>query len=313
MRTKQLFYEWSEKGLFNSEGTKKKYISAFRKFANENEATLENIQTYINENLTNKSMSTKNVFISAVKHFVEFVRVTYNHTYFNVRDIKLFRGSTVSKNQPLDDFTVGQVKDLLHENKYLYKKERFIIAALLTTGVRSEQLSKNDWNELLHKDFIIIKGKGEKERKIFSNDFIRRNLPVKGPINYDQISKVCKKVKDLVQWEGQLTAHTWRYTYATQIFNRGGWDAAPYLQKLLGHSTIDQTIEYINLSDDDLKMINDLQFVDKIDAIANLSLKEQNLALKKELVKQKQIIDDMKIKECTRSHIITSGTTKGSA
>lgn len=293
MRTKQLFYEWEEKGLFNSQGTKNKYISALKKFAFSYECTLSNVQEWINTELFNKSMSTKNVFISAIKHFVEFVRKTEQHTFFNVNDIKLFRGTSITKNQPLDDVNVQKVKTFLKGDK-LDKLEKFIISALLTTGVRSEQLEKNDWNKLSKNEFIIIKGKGEKERKIFSNDLITANLPIDGVINYSKISNTCKKLKKLLVYDKQLTPHTFRYTYATQIFNRGGWDAAPYLQKLLGHSTLDQTIEYINLSDDDLKMVNDLQFMDKLDAIAELSLKEQNLALKKELAKQQALIKQMK-------------------
>lgn len=294
VRTKQYFNEWRDHALFNSEGTKKKYILVLKPFVANYEADLKGVQDYITNDLESKSKTTKNVFISAVKHFIEYVRKTHNYTFFNVADLKLFKSSTISENEPLPEEYVLKIFDLVETEK-LSHLEKFIVIALITTGVRSEQLYNrgNNWNKLKDNNFMIIDAKGSKERKIFSNKYLSALLPINEKINYDKISKATKKVKKLIGYKGMLTPHTFRYTYATRIFNKGGWKTTPYLQKLLGHASIDQTLAYIALSAEDIEATNNIQFMTELEAIKNMSKDQQIDALKAELNKKDLIIEKL--------------------
>lgn len=291
VRTKQYFNEWRDNALFNSIGTKKKYILVLKPFVANYEADLKGVQEYINNDLESKSKTTKNVFMSAVKHFVEYVRKTYDYTFFNVADLKLYKSSTITENEPLSEEYVKKIFKLIKTEK-LSHLDKFIIIALLTTGVRSEQLynRQNNWNKLKDNNFMIIDAKGNKERKIFTNKYLSDLLPINEKINYDKISKTVKKVKKLIEYKGMLTPHTFRYTYATRIFNKGGWKTVPYLQKLLGHASIDQTLSYIALSSEDIETTNNIQFLSELDAIKNLSRDQQIDALKEEVSKKDLII-----------------------
>ena len=53
----------------------------------------------------------------------------------------------------------------------------------------------------------------------------------------------------------RISAHTWRHTFAKTFLLNGG-DLIT-LQKILGHSDISTTKQYINLNDSDMKVQNE--------------------------------------------------------
>ena len=145
-------------------------------------------------------------------------------------------------------------------------KERAIIELLLSTGIRVSELTGLELDDINFNDMSIhVKnGKGSKERTVYMNDLARTHLQTY-LTDRKQISRelfLNKKkegmnpggVRHILNEIGKRAGtdnvhpHRFRRTFATGLASRG-MDIQE-IQKLLGHSNINTTLEYVFTSDE---------------------------------------------------------------
>ncbi len=168
-------------------------------------------------------------------------------------------------------FTEAELKKLAnyyHGYSYLQIRNKVIMLLLIDTGIRLNELIGLT-EEQIKLDYIIIHGKGNKERvvpksptlskwmiKLLSvrksyfayqiipdNIFLSRNGK---PLNSSMVDRIIKNAGTAcgVSSDVRISAHTFRHTYA-QFQLKSGLDIYS-LSRLLGHENISITQTYLN-------------------------------------------------------------------
>ena len=148
-------------------------------------------------------------------------------------------------------------------------KERALVETLLATGVRVDELSKMNIDDI---DFStmtvhVLHGKGAKERITYINNIGRKHLMAylesrkdnclplfvnyrKDRLNNGGIRNILNTIGTRVGVEN-VYPHRFRRTFATGLAARG-MDIQE-IQKLLGHSNVNTTMKYIKINDDQVQ------------------------------------------------------------
>ena len=146
------------------------------------------------------------------------------------------------------------------------EKERAIIELLLSSGIRVSEMTNMklcdiDFNNL---SIHVTKGKGDKERTVYMSDLAKKhivkyveNRGIDGEYLFYNVKK-CQLnaggVRHILNEIGKraniknVHPHRFRRTFATGLADRG-MDIQE-IRKLLGHSNINTTLEYVYTSDD---------------------------------------------------------------
>lgn len=148
-----------------------------------------------------------------------------------------------------------------------------VIAFLADTGARIDECLSLRWPEV---DFdnllLLLHGKGRKDRRVPMSLELRRllyswkrRLPGDGLV-FGTMSgtkqgrrNVLRDVKSLCRRVGVViparTLHAFRHTFALNYLRNGG--SVFHLQKMLGHSTLEMTRRYANLTTSDLQAVHE--------------------------------------------------------
>ncbi|MBV7333818.1 tyrosine-type recombinase/integrase [Chloroflexi bacterium TSY] len=167
----------------------------------------------------------------------------------------------------LSDHEVRTILEYCNNNSSL--KERTLVITLLHTGIRAAELAALKATDIVQVQgkwkLHIHEGKGLKDRVVpltlqclevlqawqrdgweKVNDFLftHHGRPWRGGSN------VCKIIREMSCKLGLkgVTPHRFRHTFAVALLNYGMRESA--LQKLMGHSTLDMTLEYARILDD---------------------------------------------------------------
>ena len=169
----------------------------------------------------------------------------------------------------IETFTPEQIKSLFkvcekEESDHLRLRDRCILMILLDTGIRADELCT-----LLLKNthiqpddpHIKVMGKGRKEREVGLSEGTRRELrkymrEYRKDGEYTFINRYGKPltvfgldqvIRRLGEWAGiegvRCSPHTFRHTFSANFIRNGG--DIYTLSKLLGHTTIKTTEEYL--------------------------------------------------------------------
>ena len=182
-------------------------------------------------------------------------------------------------------FTNKEIQILLNafdKNDFLGFRNYIIMSCLFSTGVRKSELLNLFCTDIYFElDIInIVAGKGDKQRHVPISPILkkllikylkkRQDYLLEG--NYTEskylfinrygrrmtisgINCLFQKIKREHNLTGtKISAHTWRHTFS-RIFLMNGGDVFT-LQKILGHSDIATTKQYVNLNDNDIKIQN---------------------------------------------------------
>lgn len=197
--------------------------------------------------------------------FAIFERLTSspNRNPFSLRDMPK-RPNSLPRYIP--DHQMKKVLDYCKNGATLLEKTVVII--LLHTGIRAFELAN-----LCTKDIVQIQGvwklhiregKGLKDRLIpltstclkaiqewqeFGWERINENLFTRYGIPWASGAVVCTVIREMRRKIGisGITPHRFRHTFAVALLNHGLRESA--LQKLMGHSTLDMTLEYGRILD----------------------------------------------------------------
>ncbi|MDF1571581.1 MAG: tyrosine-type recombinase/integrase [Bacteroidales bacterium] len=218
------------------------------------------IQEYLNDMVLNRgySYSTLNMHISAI-------RSLYNLVFrISLQDIELPRPKS-AKDLP-KVLSMREIQRMIEG--IANKKHQLIISLLYSTGMRRAEILALKTTDLdLESGTIRIHGKGNKYRTAYisknlhklltgyikaykPDDFL---LEGQGGQQYSatSIEKVIKRSAVKAGITKRVTPHMLRHSYATHLISKGA--ALPYVQKLLGHTSIKTTMIYTHVADNDLK------------------------------------------------------------
>ena len=146
-----------------------------------------------------------------------------------------------------------------------------LVLTLIDTGCRISEAIALRWDEIDFDNLLILyHGKGRKERRVpFSFELRRRLYALKQKAKFDLVfctrdgnslnrRVVLRDVKLLCKRVGivapERTLHAFRHTFALTYLRNGG--SVFHLQKILGHTSLDQTRKYVNLLTDDLSAVH---------------------------------------------------------
>lgn len=132
--------------------------------------------------------------------------------------------------------------------------DRKAVLVCLATGGRWGEVATLKGEHIINNMLTFMKTKNGKRRTIPVSDELIRQVKVKvtGPLyapNYDNVRNVLRKMKPDLP-EGQAV-HVFRHTFATHFMMNGGNIIT--LQRILGHSKIQQTMIYAHFAPDFLQ------------------------------------------------------------
>ena len=149
-------------------------------------------------------------------------------------------------------------------------KERAIIELLLSSGIRVSELTNIKVEDINFESLSIhiTKGKGAKERTVYINDLARLHIQTylisrgpagaylfynkkRQPLNAGGVRHILNSLADRAGVTN-VHPHRFRRTFASGLASRGM--EVQEIRKLLGHTNINTTMEYIYTSDEQVKV-----------------------------------------------------------
>lgn len=273
-----------------AEGTIKKYDKTLNNFSltclDRNKQNIEDITSDdIREHMVRLS---KKVSGKTLKVYYDTIKSYFNYLY---RD-KIIEENIMTRIeapkfehkeiQAFNRFEIDTILNAFDKNDFLGFRNYTIACILFATGMRRAELSKL-YITSINFDVNIIKviGKGKKyrdiplsqtlrkvlvkylkrraeyvsERKLFKSPYLIINKDGE-QLGVNTISGIIEKVGREEHITGvRVSPHTFRHTFA-KLFLLNGGDVFS-LQKILGHSDIEMTKQYVALNKEELKMQND--------------------------------------------------------
>ncbi|MDP7506014.1 MAG: tyrosine-type recombinase/integrase [Candidatus Woesearchaeota archaeon] len=224
--------------------------------------TSNDIKSYLNS-LINKDIQPRTVrmALNSIKAYYE--------GYLGKKLFKNIKSPKVSKDLP-QVLSKNEIKAMIDNTNFL--KHRLLIELLYSSGIRVGECVKVEIDNIYFDDKIVFikNGKGKKDRftitsKIFIGDlntYLNQRKEQKkylfddGYTNHISVrtaEEIVKLAAKRVDIRRRVYPHLLRASFATHLIEHG--TPIEKIQKLLGHSNIDTTMEYIGTRTDDLKMI----------------------------------------------------------
>ena len=264
-----------ERGLSNN--TREGYLNDVKKllnYLNENnlslkDVSLDHLHNFI-ATLHDLGISSRSQarIISGIKSFFRFLKLE-NH--INTNPTLLLESPRVGRKLPevLSIEEIDEMISCIDLSTNEGQRNRAIIETLYSCGLRVSELINLEINKIfLEEEYIVIKGKGNKERivpisptaiheiKLYLDD--RRHLDIKpGEENILFLNRrgrrltrvmifyIIKQLAELANIRKEISPHTLRHSFATHLLEGGANLRA--IQQMLGHESISTTEIYIHI------------------------------------------------------------------
>ena len=256
------------KGL--SENTVKGYISDIEKYLNFiNDKNINNdlVNKYlIDLNKKNSSQKTKQRFMSSLFQYINWYNDNHPNKKINIDRVDIRSGVYLPDTIQIEE--VNKLIDHYSHNNFLDSRNKTLIDFLYSTACRVSELCTVKISDIdFDDDFIIVTGKGSKQRilplgsqlklnlidyinirknyidKDINTLFITKN---KNSMERTSVYRVIKKTAIKVGLKESIHPHTLRHSAATQMLE-AGCDLRT-LQEFLGHSSVSTTQIYTKLT-----------------------------------------------------------------
>lgn len=244
---------------------------------------IKNYRLWLNRLLfkgKNLSKKTQNYHLIALRSFLKFLVKN---------DLKTLAPEKIElakiPERSIDFLDYPDLKKLLEaplktkDKKIIQLRDKAILELFFSTGLRVSELVSLKREQInLEKDEFSVRGKGGKVRLVFISEeakkwlslylksrkdmgeylFVRHDVANKtkhkeDPLNPRSIQRIVKKYAKIAGITNNITPHTLRHSYATDLLQNGADIRA--VQKLLGHSSISTTQIYTHVTDKHLKKI----------------------------------------------------------
>ena len=262
-----------------SQDTYKYYLKHFKClkdfFQNNNIEYFDQITTYTFDAiivfLKNKGLSntTINKHITTLKICINFLNERKLTNVYVPKKIKL--PETQPKIEIIEMEVLKEILIYLDQNKNKNMKLCFLL--MLTTGIRRTELTKIKVNniDLKNGQIYLEDTKNHKPRMIYiitdeikdlitelenqipNQKFLFYSSKTNGYVTPNTVSSYFAKIKKDLELK-TLSPHKLRHTYATMLINNGA--DMNSVRLLLGHSTLNMTQRYIQMTNNKLKNIN---------------------------------------------------------
>lgn len=251
----------SEKTVMQYKRTAEKFADTVRK--NYNEVTVYDIRLFLacekQRGVSNRTLENTRANLSAFFQWLTREELILRNPCLNVHPIKF----TDKVKYPFSSVEIDKLRSACRT-----KKERAIIELLLASGVRVSELCAMNVSDIGFNTMTVHvkKGKGSKERITYMNDLAKTHLQVylierkedgdilfynkkKQRLNPGGIRHILNVIAERAGVDN-VHPHRFRRTFATGLANRGM--SVQDIQKLLGHTNMNTTMEYVHMNDDNV-------------------------------------------------------------
>ena len=210
--------------------------------------------------------------ISSLKSFFNYlikIKKIDNSPILNLK------GQKQKKSLPrpiIADLAIEVIKEAknIDDEKWIGQRNQTILILLYGCGLRISEALNLNYSDITSNDYLVIKGKGNKERIVPIMDYIRDSI-----VNY---IKVCpfefsnsdplflgkrrkrlspriiqyalEKIRVSLSLPETATPHALRHSFATHLLENGG--DLRTIQELLGHSSLSTTQKYTKVENSQL-------------------------------------------------------------
>ena len=224
--------------------------------------------------LRNKDISSTSIarIISSLKSFFNYL---LNINLIESTVVQSLRTPKQKKSLPrpisseLAIETIKHAQDMEKE-KWIGLRNKSILMLLYGCGLRISEALNLNFEDINENDYLIIKGKGNKERMVPLMDYVKndienyihecpKNFMKNDPLfvgkRLDRLSPriiqyVLEKIRHNLSLPETATPHALRHSFATHLLNSGG--DLRTIQELLGHSSLSTTQKYTKVETEKL-------------------------------------------------------------
>lgn len=224
--------------------------------------------------LRNKDISSTSIarIISSLKSFFNYL---LNTNLIESTVVQSLRTPKQKKSLPrpisseLAIETIKHAQDMEKE-KWIGLRNKSILMLLYGCGLRISEALNLNFEDINENDYLIIKGKGNKERMVPLMDYVKNDIENyihECPKNFmkddplfvgkrlDRLSPriiqyVLEKIRHNLSLPETATPHALRHSFATHLLNSGG--DLRTIQELLGHSSLSTTQKYTRVETEKL-------------------------------------------------------------
>ena len=224
--------------------------------------------------LRNKDISSTSIarIISSLKSFFNYL---LNTNLIESTVVQSLRTPKQKKSLPrpisseLAIETIKHAQDMEKE-KWIGMRNKSILMLLYGCGLRISEALNLNFEDINENDYLIIKGKGNKERMVPLMDYVKNDIENyihECPKNFmkddplfvgkrlDRLSPriiqyVLEKIRHNLSLPETATPHALRHSFATHLLDSGG--DLRTIQELLGHSSMSTTQKYTKVETEKL-------------------------------------------------------------
>jgi len=224
--------------------------------------------------LRNKDISSTSIarIISSLKSFFNYL---LNTNLIESTVVQSLRTPKQKKSLPrpisseLAIETIKHAQDMEKE-KWIGLRNKSILMLLYGCGLRISEALNLNFEDINENDYLIIKGKGNKERMVPLMDYVKNDIENyihECPKNFMKddplfvgkrlgrlspriIQYVLEKIRHNLSLPETATPHALRHSFATHLLNSGG--DLRTIQELLGHSSLSTTQKYTKVETEKL-------------------------------------------------------------
>ncbi len=234
-----------------------KLIMQWQVYLNGREPTKTIVLYFINEYAENHKPRTVRLMMASIISFFKFERrwklikeceqIKLPSSQYNLK-------STIKFNE------FNKVRDSIVLNKWKTERDWLIFSFLFYTGIRISELIQVKKTDIFEKNKLIIRGKGNKQRIVYLNDYLVKRLK---HWNHNRIAitssnktlttkqiNIIIKTLSIKYFDKYMTAHGLRRSYATNLLRSNV--NIEIVRRILGHSDINTTSKYIQYTDDEI-------------------------------------------------------------
>ena len=204
------------------------------------------------------SIRTRNQRLAAIKSFYQYCAIDEIDNIDNIKKILSIQSKKETK-KIVDFLTEEEVKVIFDNIDVSLKKGKrnlTLLVLLYDTAARASEIINLKVNDIhLEEKYIVLEGKGKKMRivpimeqtKILLISYLNSFDIKSGYLFQNKNNKMNERfIRDVINacniLEKKISPHTFRHTRAVHLLDKGV--NIVYIQELLGHSSINTTMEY---------------------------------------------------------------------